>query len=47
MVSVLRHDWNTSMSMAELKENYIMKDGRVIDGREHFYDLYAWDQFWS
>ena len=24
-----------------------LKDGRVIDGREHFYDLYAWDEFWS
>ena len=23
------------------------KGGRVIDGREHFYDLYAWDEFWS
>ena len=23
------------------------KDGRVSDGREHFYDLYAWDDFWS
>jgi ketosteroid isomerase-like protein len=23
------------------------KDGRVIDGREHCYDLYAWDEFWS
>jgi hypothetical protein len=23
------------------------KDGRIIDGREHFYDLYAWDEFWS
>ncbi len=22
------------------------KDGRVIDGREHIYDLYAWDEFW-
>ena len=22
-------------------------DGRVIDGREHFFDLYAWDEFWS
>ena len=22
------------------------KDGRVIDGREHYYDLYAWDEFW-
>jgi uncharacterized protein len=24
-----------------------LKDGRVIDGREHFGDLYAWDEFWS
>jgi uncharacterized protein len=24
-----------------------IKDGRVTDGREHFYNLYAWDQFWS
>ncbi len=23
------------------------KDGRIIDGREHFFDLYAWDEFWS
>ena len=23
------------------------KDGRIIDGREHVYDLYAWDEFWS
>src|SRR2546429_4418449 len=23
------------------------KDGRVIDGREHFHDLYAWDEFWA
>jgi ketosteroid isomerase-like protein len=23
------------------------KDGRVIDGSEHFDDLYAWDEFWS
>lgn len=22
------------------------ENGRVIDGREHFYDLYAWDEFW-
>ena len=26
---------------------FAFKDGRVIDGREHFYDLYAWDKFWS
>jgi ketosteroid isomerase-like protein len=24
-----------------------LKDGRVVDGREHFEDLYAWDEFWS
>lgn len=24
-----------------------IKDGRVVDGREHFYDLDAWDEFWS
>jgi len=22
-------------------------DGRIVDGREHFYDLHAWDEFWS
>jgi ketosteroid isomerase-like protein len=24
-----------------------IKDGRVIDGREYFFDLNAWDAFWS
>ena len=24
-----------------------LKDGRITDGREHFHDLYAWDEFWS
>ena len=24
-----------------------LKNGRVTDGREHFHDLYAWDEFWS
>ena len=24
-----------------------LKDGRITDGREYFYDLYAWDEFWS
>lgn len=24
-----------------------IKDGRCVSGREHFYDLYAWDEFWS
>ena len=22
-------------------------DGRITDGREHFYDLHTWDEFWS
>ena len=26
---------------------FTMEDGRVTDGREHFEDLYAWDDFWS
>jgi uncharacterized protein len=24
-----------------------VKDGKIVDGREHFYDLHAWDEFWS
>ena len=24
-----------------------LKDGRIVHGREHFHDLYAWDQFWA
>jgi ketosteroid isomerase-like protein len=24
-----------------------VKDGKIVDGREHFEDLYAWDEFWS
>jgi ketosteroid isomerase-like protein len=24
-----------------------LKDGRITDGREHFHDLYAWDELWS
>ncbi|MEO8092438.1 MAG: nuclear transport factor 2 family protein [bacterium] len=24
-----------------------VEDGRITDGREHFYDLHAWDEFWS
>jgi len=24
-----------------------VKDGRIVSGREHFYDLYAWDEFWA
>ena len=24
-----------------------IRDGKMIDGKEHFYDLHAWDAFWS
>ena len=24
-----------------------VKDGKIADGREYFYDLGAWDEFWS
>ena len=24
-----------------------LEDGRIVDGREHFYDLHGWDEFWS
>lgn len=24
-----------------------VEDGRITDGREHFSDLYAWDEFWT
>ena len=24
-----------------------VEEGRITDGREHFSDLYAWDEFWS
>jgi uncharacterized protein len=24
-----------------------LEDGRIVEGREHFYDLDAWDEFWS
>ncbi|MEZ5956925.1 MAG: nuclear transport factor 2 family protein [Hyphomonadaceae bacterium] len=24
-----------------------VKNGKIISGREHFYDLYNWDQFWG
>jgi ketosteroid isomerase-like protein len=24
-----------------------LKDGRITDGRDHIYDLHAWDEFWS
>ena len=27
--------------------DFELKDGRIVDGSEHFFDLYAWDEFWS
>lgn len=24
-----------------------LENGRIVDGREHFFDLDAWDEFWS
>lgn len=24
-----------------------VKDGQIIDGREYFFDLHAWDEFWA
>jgi hypothetical protein len=24
-----------------------LKNGRIIDGREYFSDLYNWDEFWQ
>jgi uncharacterized protein len=24
-----------------------LEDGLILEGREHFYDLYHWDEFWS
>ncbi len=24
-----------------------VRDGRIASGREHFYDLHAWEQFWA
>jgi len=24
-----------------------IRDGHIVDGREHFFDLHAWDNFWA
>jgi uncharacterized protein len=24
-----------------------IRDGQIYDGKEYFYDLNAWDEFWS
>jgi len=25
----------------------VVRDGRIVSGREHFFDLHAWDDFWA
>jgi hypothetical protein len=27
--------------------DFKLEDGKIVHGREHFFDLYAWDEFWS
>lgn len=27
--------------------SFQVRNGRIVDGREHFFDLHAWDEFWS
>jgi ketosteroid isomerase-like protein len=27
--------------------SFRIENGQVVEGREHFYDLYAWDEFWA
>ena len=41
----LLFEWDTPLWEHDLV--FELKDGRVLDGREHFGDLYAWDEFWS
>ena len=24
-----------------------IRDGQLVDGREYFFDLHAWDEFWA
>ena len=25
----------------------VVRDGKIVSGKEHFFDLYNWDRFWS
>ena len=43
-------------NVAEREDKYLdvyccvaveLENGRIVDGREHFHDLHAWDEFWS
>ena len=27
--------------------SFVVEDGQIVSGREHFFDLYNWDEFWS
>ena len=26
---------------------FAIENGKIVDAREHFYDLHAWDEFWA
>jgi uncharacterized protein len=39
-----RHDRNLDVYCCIVFE---LENGRIVDGREHFYELDAWDEFWS
>lgn len=26
---------------------FVVRDGRIMSGKEHFFDLYNWDDFWA
>jgi ketosteroid isomerase-like protein len=32
---------------AEVVGALSLRDGRLVDGREYFFDLHAWDEFWA
>lgn len=43
---------NTGMRLGKTLDSmccitFQVKDGKVISGKEHFFDLYNWDQFWA
>jgi ketosteroid isomerase-like protein len=43
---------NTGMRMDKTLDSMCcitlqVKDGKVVSGKEHFFDLYNWDQFWG
>ncbi len=43
---------NTGMRMGRTLDSmccitFKVKDGKILSGKEHFFDLYNWDQFWA